>query len=280
MYTGINQCCFPQHYGTEQCIEAAARAGFNGIELWMENEYKNSPNINLLSTPDQLREIYQLSLLYDIKLSSLSTNLFWIYSLTDNDIAKREKALKIVRKMIDAAKILHCDTILIVPGAVTEDVAYDTAYERALAGLNEIKSYAEKNEIYVGIENVWNKFLLSPLEMKRFLAEVACDFVRLYFDVGNVISWGFPEQWIKILGNQIVRIHIKDFDCSVGNIRGFKGLFEGSMNYAAVMDALNEKHYNSYLTAEIEYDGGDVAEFITKIKQGLVKIINGDFRHD
>ncbi|MGB9677847.1 MAG: sugar phosphate isomerase/epimerase family protein, partial [Candidatus Ratteibacteria bacterium] len=97
----------------------------------------------------------------------------------------------------------------------------------------------------------WNKFLLSPIEMKKYVEEIGSEYVKVYFDVGNILVIGFPEMWIRILGRLIKRIHLKDFKLSIGNINGFCDLLEGDVNWPEVIKALKEIGYNSYLTAEV-----------------------------
>ncbi len=110
---------------------------------------------------------------------------------------------------------------------------------------------AERYRVTIGIENVWNKFLLSPLEMRDFVDKIGSRYVGCYFDVGNVLLTGYPEQWIRILGERIKRVHLKDFKISIGNINGFCNLLEGDANWKEVIKALKEIKYDSYLTAEI-----------------------------
>ncbi len=177
--------------------------------------------------------------------------------------------------MIDAAKILHTDAILVVPGVVNERVSYSKAYKRSQDALKALAKKAEESKVYIGIENVWSKFLLSPLEMRKFIDEIGSPYVRFYFDVGNVLAFSYPEHWIEVLGDYIVRVHIKDFDTSIGNIRGFKNLFEGDVNWPAVIGALRKANYEGYLTAELSpyrthpemlaYDASKRLDFILRM---------------
>jgi len=156
------------------------------------------------------------------------------------------------------ASWLGCDTILVVPGAVSVSfapdlgvVSYDVAYSRALLSLKELAPFAESLKVSIGVENVWNNFLLSPLEMRDFIDEVGNPYVGSYFDVGNVLYSGYPEQWIKILGKRIKKVHFKDYKKAVGTLDGFVDLLAGDVNYPAVVGALNKIGYNDYVTAEM-----------------------------
>ena len=188
---------------------------------------------------------------YDLPITSVSTNLHWKFPLTDDDPATRERGCEIVRKMIDAAQAFGCDTVLLVPGAVTSTVSYATAYNRAQGALLDLRSYAEDKKITIGVENVWNKFLLSPLEMARFLDDIGSDYVKAYFDAGNVLQFSYPQSWVEALGKRIAKVHVKDFDPAIGNITGFKPLLQGDLDWAALMRALRDIGYDNYLTAEL-----------------------------
>jgi hexulose-6-phosphate isomerase len=153
---------------------------------------------------------------------------------------------------------LNVDTILVVPGAVDvffnpkiPVVSYDKVYERVYESLKELIPVAEKFKVNIGIENVWNKFLLSPIEMRNFVDSFASDYIGVYFDVGNILAYGYPEHWISILGKRIKKVHLKDFKKSIGNAEGFVNLLYGDVNWKAVMLALKEIKYTDYLIAEV-----------------------------
>ncbi|TKJ47729.1 xylulose 5-phosphate 3-epimerase [Candidatus Aerophobetes bacterium Ae_b3a] len=238
----------------KDCMEQAKEAGFEAIELTVAEEGELSLN----STRRDVEKIVQAAEEVGIELSSLATGLFWDYSLSSSNDKVKDKAKGIVKKMLELASYLGIDTILVVPGAVdvffkpeAEVVPYDVAYKRSLESLRECLLTAEKYKVNIGIENVWNKFLLSPLEMRDFIDKLGSDYLGAYFDVGNTLLTGYPEHWIRILGKRIKRVHIKDFKRVVGNVNGFCDLLEGDVNWAEVMKALREIGYNDYITAEI-----------------------------
>ena len=145
-----------------------------------------------------------------------------------------------------------------VPGYVgvdfipdSEIVYYEDAYKRAKEYISKAIDTAEKYKVSIGIENVWNKFLISAMEMRNFIDEFNSDYIGSYLDVGNVIYMGYSEQWIKVLGKRIKKIHFKDFRREVGTLGGFVDLLAGDVNYPAVLEALNEIGYDSYCTAEM-----------------------------
>ena len=132
-----------------------------------------------------------------------------------------------------------------------EVIPYDVCHDRASEALRQILPAAEQAGVALCIENVWNKFLLSPLEMRDFMDSFNSEMVGAYFDVGNVLLTGYPEHWIRILGRRIKRVHIKDFKRSVGTVEGFVDLLEGDVDFQAVQQALSDIGYDGYVTAEM-----------------------------
>ncbi|MCX7824458.1 MAG: sugar phosphate isomerase/epimerase, partial [Verrucomicrobiae bacterium] len=124
-------------------------------------------------------------------------------------------------------------------------------YQRSLDALHRCARVAEKHKVTLCLENVWNKFLLSPLEMREFIDKLGSDCVGAYFDVGNVVLYGYPQDWIRTLGKRIVRVHIKDFKPVIGNINGFCNLLDGDVNWKAVMAELRALRYDGLCTVEV-----------------------------
>jgi len=256
MKKGINVWSFPAGMSQADCIRLAAATGYDSIELSLDAEGE----LSLQSTDEQILALRKLADEVGIEISSLATGLFWGTPLTHDDPAIREKAKETVRFQLKAAKLLGVDAILVVPGCVNArfidgcaEMSYDVVYDRALEAMKELKKDAEEAGVVIALENVWNKFLLSPLEMRDFIDKIGSDYVKVYFDVGNTQFIGFPEHWIKILGSRIGRIHMKDFKEAIGNLDGFCELLQGNVNFPAVMKALREVGYDGYLTAEINY---------------------------
>jgi L-ribulose-5-phosphate 3-epimerase len=254
MKKGINVWSFPGTMNIKECMLYAKKSGFDSIELAL-NE---TGALSLESSGEEVKGYKELAEEIGIELSSLASGLYWSYPLTSNDENIREKSKAIIKKQIDFAAILEVDTILVVPGAVGVDfipgsavIDYDVAYDRALNGLKEVAPYAEKNKIYIGIENVWNKFLLSPLEMRDFIDKINSPYVGAYFDVGNVVFSGYPEQWIKILGSRIKKVHFKDYRREAGGLHGFVDLLAGDVDFIKVMEAFKTIGYDGYVTAEM-----------------------------
>ncbi|HHY98598.1 MAG TPA: sugar phosphate isomerase/epimerase [Firmicutes bacterium] len=254
MKKGINQWSFPASTSVSDCLRLAEKAGFEGLELCLEEKGEFS----LDTSPEYVSKLAQAARDIGIEVPSVATGLYWKYSPTSSDQAVRAKALEIAKRQIEFASILGADTILYVPGAVnvpwdpsSEIVEYDVAYSRAKDMLLALTETADQYGINIGVENVWNKFLLSPLEMCQFIDEIGHPRVQAYFDVGNVLVSGYPEHWIKILKNRIKKVHVKDFKVEIGNITGFTNLLQGDVNWPGVVAALQDVGYDGYLTAEI-----------------------------
>lgn len=214
--------------------------------------------INLNSSNEDILAVRKLADEVGIQISGLATGLYWEHNAVGADKETRANAAKVLNRQIHAAKLLGTDSILVIPGYVgcdfipgAPEVAYDTAYGMATDFIASALPFAQENGITIGIENVWNKFLLSPLELRDFIDQFQSKYVASYFDVGNVLINGYPEHWISILGDRIRRVHFKDFRRAVGTIDGFVELLSGDVNWPAVIQALGDINYTSWVTAEM-----------------------------
>lgn len=248
MKIGVNRWTMPGNWSYEQCLQAAKSAGFESIEFNMAEDGV----LGFEAQEKEVRQIAEAAQRIGVELSSLSTGLGWRYPLTHPDESTRERGLQAVRKQLQIANWLGVDAILVVPGLVNEDTPYDEAYYRAREALRQLLPDAERWGVKIGVENVWNKFLLSPLEMRQFIDELGSPYLGAYFDAGNVLVMGYPEHWIRILGRRIFRVHVKDFKTHIGNISAFCNPLQGNVPWNKVNEALVEVGYDSYITAEVE----------------------------
>lgn len=253
MKKGINIWSFPQASIKDNLL-LAKKAGFEGVELALNAEGELSMN----SSEAEIKNVKKIADDLGLELYSLSCGLCWDYRLSDDDENLRNKSVDMIKKQLDTAKILGADTILVIPGVVNVEfsfpekkVAYDVVYERALKGLNGLKDYAKSLKVNIGLENVWNKFLLSPMEMRDFIDKIDSEFVGSYFDVGNAMLCGYPEDWIRILDKRIKKVHFKDYRMQAGGLHGFVDLLAGDVNYPEVVKALKEVGYDGWVSAEM-----------------------------
>lgn len=257
-----------------EAMELAKKAGFEGIELTLDG----SGDLTTETTAEQLAAYKAKAAEIGIAIPSIASGLYWTYSFASNDPEERETAHNIAVYQIKAAKALGADTVLIVPGSVLPDVSYDVCWERALAAMKRLAPIAEENGVYIGVENVWNKFLLSPLEMCQFVDAVGSKWVGAYFDVGNVLYAGYPEHWIRILGSRIKKVHLKDFRCTPGGLNSFVDILSGDVNWPEVVKAFEEIGYDNWVTGEMIPAYTHAADqIIYNTANSITRIVNKDF---
>ena len=229
-------------------FKLAKELGFDGVEL-------NSP------VDFKMSEVLEAKSKSGIELPSVVNKDHWSSPLSDPDPAVRKKCIDSVAKSLQEVKEMGGDTVLVVPGVVNEKVSYEQAYITSQNAIRELIPYAEKTGMQIALENVWNNFLISPVEAKRYVDEINHPLVGWYFDIGNVLRYGWPEHWIKTLNSHIMKLHIKEFSRELMNSKGlwegFKvDLLKGDNNWPVVMKAVSEiKHKGGWLTAEVP--GGD-----------------------
>jgi L-ribulose-5-phosphate 3-epimerase len=241
-------------------FQAAREAGFDGVEPMSHLDRKE-----VLAARDATGLI----------IPSVCGELHWKYLLSDPDPKIRELGTEALRITLEDASIYGADTVLLVPGKVTDMVTYDQCWNRCIEEIRKVIPLAEKLKVKIALENVWNNFLISPMEAASYVDLFKSPYVGFYFDCGNVMVYGWPEQWIKILGNRLAKVHIKDFSRKIADKQG-KGagfgvkLLEGDVNWPAVMKSLDDIGYHGWTT--VEMPGGDTKEGLKDLCDRLVKI--------
>jgi len=254
MKKAINIWSFPSEWDLSRKLEVAAEAGFAGFEPDLSEHGPIRPD----STESELAAVRALAEKHGLQLSGLATGLYWGANAASADPAVRERAAHLLRRQIECASSLGIDAVLVIPGVVgadfipgAEEVPYDLAFERARAFIAGAIPLAARRRVHLAVENVWNKFLLSPLEMRAFVDSFGSEWVGSYLDVGNVLVTGYPEHWISILGARLRRVHFKDFRRAVGTIHGFVELLSGDANWPAIVAALRGADYAGWVAAEM-----------------------------
>ncbi len=271
--------------GAVPVLEAAKGAkamGYDAIELCFgPGEF--SPEADT-STLESLRD--GLARL-EMPVASLATGHYWGQSLASPDEAERTAALDFSKAYIRAAAAVGAGAVLVIPGTV--DVPFDASrpvvaarevWERSIESIRLLLPLAEAEGVTLCLENVWNKFLTGPFEFASFIDVFDSPCVKAYFDVGNCLLMGYPEQWAEILGTRIGRVHVKNFRCEDGGGRlsGFtSSLLDGDVNWAAVLPALRAAGFDGYLTAEVIVsekgmpDNGQAAQVCREMAQLLAE---------
>ena len=250
----------PDDLSWEERYALAARCGFEGVEAPpFDNE-------------DEARRHADAAAEAGIHLHSV---IFggWRDPLSHADESVAAAGLNALEMSIRGASIIGADAVLLVPGRVNAENRYVEVYERSQRRIREILPLAEELEVVIAVENVWNDFLLSPLEFAQYVDEFESPWLRAYFDVGNVVAFGWPQDWIRTLGERIVKIHYKDFTRST---RDWEALGEGDVDWVEVRRALHEVGYDDFVTAELS-DGDeayltDVAERMDRINRGVTVV--------
>ena len=263
MKKGISWFSLPPELSTEEKFKMVKRAGYDGVELRTVRsetelfEFKDKADKAGLETPSFIETIH------------------WKCPLSSSDAEIRTKTRQAFESNLEYASRIGANTVLCVPGVMGPDTSYPEVYETALQEIRHLAKVAESVKVTLAIENVWNRFLLSPLEFVRFLDEVNSPCVRAYFDCGNACLYGYPQDWIRTLGrSRIAQVHVKGF-LDYPHTIGFPKSLISDVPWGPIMKALREIGYEDYLIVEIKAEGG-AAEKVFQYSEELSRIIQGN----
>jgi len=216
--------------------------------------------------PDErnAEEIKKAAEAANIRIDSVMNMDHWKYPLSSSDRAVVEKSLAGMRTSLRNAKLWGCDAVLLVPAVVNPQTSYHDAWTRSQKEIRTLIPLAEELKVVIAIEEVWNKFLLSPLDMARYIGEFQSPWIKAWFDVGNVLLYGFPQDWIHTLGSSIVKLHVKDFKRKEDGY-AWVNLGDGDVDWTAVRQALADIGYSG--SAVVELEGGDEAYLRDVVKR-------------
>ena len=252
----------PKELAYRERFQTAIDVGFEGIE------------VGTITDAAVAAEIADASAKTRLKIHAVMNADHWRFPLSSADPGVVTKSVAGVEASLRNAKLWGADVVLLVPAVVDAQTSYRDAWTRSQTVIRErILPLAQEMKVVVGIEEVWNKFLLSPIEMARYVDEFASPWVKAYLDVGNMLFYGFPQDWIRTLAARIVRVHVKDFQLQRGEGRfSWKNLGEGDVDWPEVRKALAEVGYAGWVTTEI--NGGDAA-YLKDVVARLDRIFAG-----
>lgn len=220
--------------------------GYDGIEL----VFDDSSFDPIKETEEKIRKTAEDFKSEGLEIPSVATGVFWKYNLGSIDEKNRRKGIEYGKAGVKVASIVGASSILVVPAVASPEIPYEELYVNALRSVKELAEFAEDYNVIIAIENVWNKFLYSPVEFKKFITDTGMENVKAYLDVANLMAISYPENWIHSLGNMISNVHAKDFDMDVGNINGFRNVLKGDVDWKKVYRLLEATGYDGYLTVE------------------------------
>ncbi len=217
--------------------------GFHGVELNWPNELNEE---EILKARDKT----------GVHIPGTVNSVHWKKQLSNPDPLIRKECVDATIEGLHKTKLYGGDTILLVPGVVNKDMRYDQAWDRSTEEIKKILPHAEKTGVKIALENVWNNFLISPVEAKTYVDQFDSDMIGWYMDIGNIVRYGWPEQWIHILGERIIKVDIKDYSrkkqVDEGIWEGFKvKLGDGDSDWPAVNKALKDVGYSGWGSAEV-----------------------------
>ncbi|MGD8239460.1 MAG: TIM barrel protein [Armatimonadota bacterium] len=245
----------PKEMSADDRLKLARDVGFAGIEV---------PRMTDAKAAAEMRTAADRA---GVQIHSMS----WGWgSFTGDDAEGVQRDHENARLALAACKALGCDAMLLVPGRVTPQIRYADAYERSQRNIKPLIADAERTGVILAIENVWNSFLLSPIEFARYVDEFESPWLQAYFDIGNVVYIGWPQDWIRTLGKRVRKIHLKDFN---RREHAWKPLREGDVDWPEVRRALGEVGYDGWITPEL--GGGDEA-YLRDVSDRVDKIIAGE----
>lgn len=237
----------PKELSYRDRFQMALDVGFEGIE------------VGTITDAAVAAEVRDASAKTGLKIHSVMNAAHWKFPLSSADPEVVAESVAGMEASLRNAELWGADCVLLVPAVLDPETSYQDAWTRSQAVIKErILPLAQELKVVVGIEEVWNKFLLSPLEMARYVDEFASPWVQAYLDVGNMLFYGYPQDWARTLGPRISRVHIKDFKLDRPNGRfEWTNLGEGDVDWPEVRKALGEIGYDGWVTTEIR--GGDAA---------------------
>jgi hexulose-6-phosphate isomerase len=263
---GVLTSMLPKELSWKDKFQLAKDVGFEAVE----GQTEESPAVEA--------EMRKASESTGLPIHSVMNMLHWQFPLSSADAAAVEKSMKGMETSIRNAVAWGGTTVLLVPGVVNPQTGYADAYKRSQVQIRKLIPLAEKSKVIIAVENVWNKFLLSPMEFAAYVDSFQSPWVKAYFDVGNILLYGYPQDWIRTLGKaRIAKVHLKDFhnrrnQIVRANVPEFVNLLDGDLDWKEVHAAFTEIGYQGYATVELR--GGD-EKYLRDLSGRVDRILNG-----
>lgn len=269
MKKSINIGVFPASEPYEKAFPALKAAGFDAVELNMLADRQASASLWRGADAAELAAVRKLASDNGLEITGVVTDELWRNKLSSSDAAERGRAVDAVRALISSAAALGSDSVLVVPGVAEADMDYLRAMDNVRCSFEILCPEAASAGVVLALENVWNKFFISPVEIRDFVDSFPGGSVGAYLDLGNMCKWSYPQHWIQVLGKRIHRIHVKGYNTDTNT---FCMLLEGNIDWGAAMNALDAADYDGYMTAEL-WGNDDPYETIKSISADMSAIL-------
>ena len=256
---GILYGMLPKNLSVYDRFKLAKDVGFEEMEVGAITDEKDAEEIKKASDAAQM------------PIHSVMNMAHWKNPLSSGDWTVVAESVKGMETSLNNAKLWGANAVLLVPAVVNPQTSYKDAWERSVKEIKKLLPMAAKMKVVIAVEDVWNKFLLSPLEFARYVDEFKSPWLRAYFDVGNIVFYGYPQDWIRTLGKRIFKVHLKDFKFEKGRTE-WTQLREGAIDWQEVYRALKEIGYQG--TATVELPGGDEA-YLKDVSRRVDLILTG-----
>lgn len=249
----------PKHLNYTDRFKMIHEAGFDAVQTYTTSDQHEA------------EEIKKAAEAAGVRIDSVMNMGHWEWPLSSADPAVVEKSLNAMRTSLHNARFWGCDYVLLVPGVVNAQIGYQDAWTRSQANIRKLVPLAEELKVVIALEEVWNKFLLSPIEFARYVDDFNSPWVKVWFDTGNVLLYGYPQDWIRTLGKRIVELHVKDFKRKEDGY-AWVNLGDGDTDWPEVRKALAEIGYVGAVTAELE--SGDQA-YLNDVSKRMDRLVLG-----
>ena len=250
----------PADLSMKERFALAADCGFEAVEAYTMSDQK---------LVEETRAAAEAA---KIRIHSVMNSDHWKFPLSSPDSQIADKCLEGMRTSLRNAKDWGATTVLLVPAVVDAKTSYQQAWDRSSDGIKKLLPLAKELKVTIAVENVWNKFLLSPIEFNHFVDSFKTPYLKAYFDVGNIVLYGYPQDWIHALGPRIAKLHFKDFRFKKG-LAEFVALRDGDIDWPEIHRALTDIKYEGYATVELSRGDG---AYLKEVSRRFDLILNGE----